>query len=104
MGSRYAFDARVSVMPRLRRPGACPWDRAQTPRTLRPYLLEEMHEVLEAIDRGDQPALREELGDLLLQVVFHARIAEEEGDLSAGEVVGRLGHKVIGRPQPVFRG
>src|SRR3972149_4888403 len=86
MGSRYAFDDLVSVMARLRRPGGCPWDRAQTPRTLRPYLLEEMHEVLEAIDRGDQPALREELGDLLLQVVFHARMREEEGAFRAGGV------------------
>src|SRR3990170_22318 len=102
MGSRYAFDDLVSVMARLRRPGGCPWDRAQTPRTLRPYLLEEMHEVLEAIDRGDQPALREELGDLLLQVVFHARMAEEEGHFSAGDVVDGLVRKLIERHPHVF--
>src|SRR3989304_460350 len=87
MGSRYAFDDLVSVMAPLRRPVGCRWDRAQTPRTLRPYLLEELHEVLEAIDRGDQPALREELGDLLLQVGFHARMAEEAGRLRSGEAV-----------------
>lgn len=102
MGSRYTFDDLVSVMARLRNPGGCPWDRAQTPRTLRPYLVEESYEVLDAIDRGDAPALREELGDLLLQVVFHARMAAEEGHFSADDVVDGLVRKLIERHPHVF--
>jgi XTP/dITP diphosphohydrolase len=68
----------VAVMDRLRSPGGCPWDAQQTHRGLLPYLLEETHEVIEAIETGDREHLREELGDLLLQVVFHARLAEED--------------------------
>ncbi len=102
MRDRYTFDDLASVMARLRRPGGCPWDRAQTPRTLRPYLLEETYEVLEAIDRDDQPALREELGDLLLQVIFHAQMAEEEEHFSVGDVVDGLVRKLIERHPHVF--
>src|SRR5882757_4506827 len=67
----------VEVMDQLRSPGGCPWDAAQTHETLAPYLLEETYETLEAIESGDAAHLREELGDLLLQVLFHARMAEE---------------------------
>ena len=70
----------VAVMDRLRGPGGCPWDAAQTHASLARYLLEETHELLEALDTGDRVLLREELGDLLLQVVFHARIAAEDPD------------------------
>jgi NTP pyrophosphatase (non-canonical NTP hydrolase) len=70
----------VSVMDRLRSPGGCPWDASQTPSSLLPFLLEETYEVVEAIEADDRAALREELGDVLLQVVFHARIAEEDAD------------------------
>src|ERR1700744_6213378 len=70
----------VEVMDRLRSPGGCPWDAEQTHESLARYLVEETYEVLEAIETGDRALLREELGDLLLQVLFHARIAEEEPD------------------------
>ena len=70
----------VAVMDRLRSPGGCPWDAEQTHQSLTRYLLEETYEVLEALDSGDRDSLREELGDLLLQVVFHARIAAEHAD------------------------
>lgn len=72
-----ALLAAVRVMDRLRSPGGCPWDAAQTHRSLAPYLLEETYETLDAIESGDSADLREELGDLLLQVLFHARLAEE---------------------------
>ena len=70
----------VAVMDRLRSPGGCPWDARQTHRSLAEYLLEEAYETVEAIESGDRADLREELGDLLLQVAFHARIAEEDPD------------------------
>ena len=78
--------AAAHVMDRLRSPGGCPWDAAQTHESLRSYLLEETYEVLEAIDAGDPVLLREELGDLLLQVLFHARIAAERTDGRAFDV------------------
>ncbi len=102
MPDRYSFADLVAVMGRLRRPGGCPWDRAQTPRTLRPYLLEETYEVLEAIDREDAAALREELGDLLLQVVFHARMAEEERRFAVDDIIDGLVRKLIDRHPHVF--
>jgi XTP/dITP diphosphohydrolase len=87
----------VRVMDRLRSPGGCPWDAEQTHSSLAPYLLEEAYETLEAIENADLPALREELGDLLLQVLFHARLAEEaepgrrfDIDDVAGDLVGKL--------------
>lgn len=74
------LDELVAVMDRLRSPGGCPWDARQTHRSLAEYLLEEAYETVEAIESGDRDDLREELGDLLLQVVFHARIAQEDPD------------------------
>mgnify|MGYP002737704022 FL=1 len=74
------LDELVTVMDRLRSPGGCPWDARQTHRSLAEYLLEEAYETVEAIESGDRDDLREELGDLLLQVVFHARIAQEDPD------------------------
>ncbi|MGH7394563.1 MAG: MazG nucleotide pyrophosphohydrolase domain-containing protein, partial [Candidatus Methylomirabilales bacterium] len=73
------FAELVAIMARLRGPGGCPWDREQSPSSIAPYLLEETYEVLEAIEEGKGARLREELGDLLLQVVFHAQMAAEAG-------------------------
>src|SRR5436305_616334 len=76
----------VDIMARLRSPGGCPWDREQTPESLRPYVIEEAYEVLEAIERDDPDALRDELGDLLLQVVFQAQLAAEAGRFTITDV------------------
>src|SRR6266540_7368354 len=76
----------VRVMQRLRGPGGCPWDLEQSHQTLARHLLEEAHETLEAIDAGDPERLREELGDLLLQVVFHAEMARQEGTFDIDDV------------------
>src|SRR6201992_791166 len=95
----------VEVMDQLRSPGGCPWDAEQTHESLARYLLEETYEALEAIETGDAVLLREELGDLLLQVLFHARLAEElpPGEpFSIEEVAGDLGDKLIRRHPPVF--
>lgn len=94
----------VAVMDRLRT--GCPWDREQTHRTLARYLLEESYETLEAIESGDTTHLREELGDLLLQVVFHARIAAEEGDdgFTIDDVAGGIVDKLVHRHPHVFAG
>lgn len=94
----------VSVMDRLRSPGGCPWDAEQTHQTLAPYLLEEAYETLEAIDAAEPDALREELGDLLLQVVFHARIAEESSDRpwSVDDVAAGIVDKLVRRHPHVF--
>lgn len=70
----------ITVMDRLRSPGGCPWDAEQTHASLLPYAIEEVHEVVEAVEAGDRDGMREELGDLLLQVVFHARVAQEHPD------------------------
>jgi len=93
----------VRVMDRLRSPGGCPWDAEQTHRSLAPYLLEEAYETLEAIETGDALALREELGDLLLQVLFHARLAEEaEPGFDIDDVAGDLVAKLTRRHPHVF--
>jgi MazG family protein len=98
-----ALRALNEVVEQLRAPGGCPWDREQTHRSLRPYLLEETYEVLEAIDRADNPTLREELGDLLLQVLMHSAIAmEEEGGFDIGDVADDVRAKMIHRHPHVF--
>lgn len=89
-------------MSRLRGPDGCPWDREQTSQSLKPYLLEEVYEVLEAIDAGDASALKEELGDLFLQIVFHAQIASEQNQFSFDEIVKDLAEKLIRRHPHVF--
>ena len=96
------FDALRLVMARLRGPDGCPWDREQTPQTLRKYLIEEAYEVIEAIDAGDPAKLSEELGDLLLQVVFHAQLAEEEGTFALPAVTQAIVEKLIRRHPHVF--
>jgi len=94
----------VATMDRLRSPGGCPWDAEQTHRSLTTYLLEETYEVLEAIETGDRDHLREELGDLLLQVVFHARMATEDAEdpWSVDDVAGDIVDKLVRRHPHVF--
>jgi tetrapyrrole methylase family protein/MazG family protein len=96
------FEDLVKIMARLRGPDGCPWDREQDHRTLRPCLLEETYEVLDAIDRGDDEGLREELGDLLLQVVFHAQLASETKAFAIEDVIAGLRDKLIERHPHVF--
>ncbi len=97
-----ALDELIQVMHTLRAPGGCPWDREQTHRSLKPYFLEEVHEALEAIDAGSDEQLREELGDVLLQVVFHAEIAAEEGRFDIEDVAGGIVEKLKRRHPHVF--
>lgn len=97
-----AFIRLVEIMARLRGPGGCPWDREQTPASLRPYLVEETYEVLEAIDGGDPAALRDELGDLLLQIVFHAQLAAEAARFTAADVARAIAAKLVRRHPHVF--
>jgi MazG family protein len=92
----------LSIMERLRGPDGCPWDREQTLRTLRPYVLEETYEVLEAIDGGDVSEHREELGDLLLQVVFQAQLRREEGAFDFADVADAISGKLVSRHPHVF--
>lgn len=95
-------EAIFEVVHRLRAPGGCPWDREQTHESLRPYLLEETYELLEAIDSGDDQKTMEELGDLLLQVAMHAEIAEEEGRFDARQVSEAVAAKMVKRHPHVF--
>lgn len=97
-----AFERLVAVMARLRAPGGCPWDAEQTHRSLAVHLLEEAHETLDAIDSGNMVDLEEELGDLLLQVVFHAEIAGEAGHFEIGDVIDGLVTKLVDRHPHVF--
>lgn len=96
------FDRLVQLMARLRAPGGCPWDRKQTHDSLKPYLVEEAYEVLESIDRQAMDELREELGDLLLQVLFHAQIGSEAGTFTMEEIMQRLADKLVRRHPHVF--
>lgn len=96
------FDRLVQLMARLRAPGGCPWDRKQTHESLKPYLVEEAYEVLESIDRRAMDELREELGDLLLQVLFHAQIGAEAGTFTMEEILQRLADKLVRRHPHVF--
>jgi XTP/dITP diphosphohydrolase len=92
----------LAVMKRLRAPDGCPWDRAQTHASLRPYLLEEAYEAVEAIGRADPEEMAEELGDVLLQVAFHSVIAEEEGKFTYQDVERKVVEKLIHRHPHVF--
>ncbi len=96
------FERAVSIMARLRGPGGCPWDREQTFDSIKPYTLEETYEVLEAIDNRDWDELTGELGDLLLQVLFYAQMAKDQGTFSIDEVLDRLSNKLIDRHPHVF--
>ena len=92
----------VEIMARLRAPDGCPWDRVQDFRSIAPYTIEEACEVAEAIEHGDMAGLKDELGDLLLQVVYHARMAEEAGEFDLSDVVGAICAKMLRRHPHVF--
>lgn len=92
----------VDLVARLRGADGCPWDREQTRETLKPMLIEEAYKVLDALDAADPRELREELGDLLFQVVFHAQIARERGEFDLGDVIDRLHEKMVRRHPHVF--
>jgi MazG family protein len=96
------FERAVGIMERLRAPGGCPWDREQTFDSIKPYTLEETYEVLEAIDNRDWPELAGELGDLLLQVLFYAEMANEQRSFSIDDVLDRLSSKLVNRHPHVF--
>jgi tetrapyrrole methylase family protein/MazG family protein len=92
----------VDIMARLRAPDGCPWDKVQTHKSLRPYLIEEAYEVLNALETENMEALKSELGDLLLQIIFHAQIAEENGDFNLDEVAKTCVEKLIRRHPHIF--
>lgn len=96
------FDKLVEIMRILREPGGCPWDQEQTHRTLRPFVLEETYEVLEAIDHGSPDELREELGDFLFEAVFLARLSEEAGEFTIGDAIDAICDKLVRRHPHVF--
>ena len=96
------FERLVDIMRILRAPDGCPWDREQTLQTLRPFVLEETYEVLEAIDSGDPDQLREELGDFLFEAVFLGQLSEEAGDFSIGDAIDAVCDKLIRRHPHVF--
>jgi MazG family protein len=98
----HAIERLLAIMERLRGPDGCPWDREQTLRTLRPYVLEETYEVLEAIDAGDAREHCEELGDLLLQIVFQAQLTKEEGQFEFADVAEAISNKLVSRHPHVF--
>ncbi len=98
----YTFDDLLAVVRILRSPTGCPWDRAQTHRSIRRYLIEETYEVAEAIDEENPALLREELGDLLLQILFHAQIEEEAGRFSFADVANDEARKMVSRHPHVF--
>ena len=103
MSSKVEIPTLLEIMSRLREPASgCPWDIEQTFATIAPYTIEEAYEVADAIDRSDLPGLKDELGDLLLQVVFHARMAEEQGAFAFGDVVAAICDKMIRRHPHVF--
>ena len=97
-----SFRELVEIMQTLRGESGCPWDRKQTHKSLRQYLLEETYEVLECIDQNDMEALRQELGDLLLQVVFHGQIASENQDFDIDGIIRAISEKLIARHPNVF--
>ena len=96
------LDRLVNLMARLRGPNGCPWDREQTHQSLKPYLIEETYEALDAIDREDDDGLRDELGDVLLQIVFHAQLAREEARFTLEDVAEATSDKLIRRHPHVF--
>lgn len=101
-GAAERFGEAVAIMHKLRAPGGCPWDREQTFETIRKYTLEETYEVFDAIERRDWLDLKDELGDLLLQVLFYAEMATEAGHFTIGEVIDGLNRKLIRRHPHVF--
>ncbi|MFN3395826.1 MAG: nucleoside triphosphate pyrophosphohydrolase [Thermodesulfovibrionales bacterium] len=96
------FERLVEIMASLRGEKGCPWDKEQTRESLKPFLVEETYEVLEAIDEKDPEKMKEELGDLLFQIIFHSRIAEEKGEFDIHDVVRKISDKMIARHPHVF--
>jgi tetrapyrrole methylase family protein/MazG family protein len=99
---KYTFDGLVNIMEKLRRPGGCPWDAEQTHESIKKCMIEETYEVIDALDSGDMTKVYDELGDLLLQVVFHAQIAKDNGDFDINDVIGAICRKLIRRHPHVF--
>jgi MazG family protein len=99
---KQSFQRLRDIIDRLRSPEGCPWDRKQTHQSLKPYLVEECYEVLQAIDKGEPQKLKEELGDLLLQIMLHARIAAEDGEFNVDDVMDKISDKLIHRHPHVF--
>ena len=99
---RYEYNDLLKIMAMLRAPNGCPWDREQDHKSLKRYLIEEAYEVLEAIDEESPSKLCDELGDLLLQVVFHAQIAKENGKFNMDDVVHGVSAKMVNRHRHVF--
>lgn len=97
-----SFQELLDIMVTLRSESGCPWDKEQTRESLKPFLIEETYEVIEALDEGDAEKIKEELGDLLFQVVFHCQIAKEHGEFSIEDVVDKIGSKMITRHPHVF--
>ncbi len=102
MEKKYTFNDLVEIMEKLRSPDGCPWDRKQTHSSLIPYLIEETYEVIDAIRKENDEELKEELGDLLLQVIFHSQIAKERGAFSIDEVIDSIAKKLVHRHPHVF--
>jgi len=101
-GGRSEMERVRAVVKRLRGEGGCPWDREQTLDSLKQYLIEEAYEVIDAVDSGDVSRHREELGDVLLQIVLHAQIRQEKGDFTFADVAGKLADKLVRRHPHVF--
>lgn len=101
-GLENGFQKLVELMARLRGPDGCPWDRKQTPQSLKPFLIEECYEVVDALDEGAPEKVKEELGDLLFQIIFHARLAEEAGQFTIGDVIAANREKMTRRHPHVF--
>lgn len=99
---KYALSDLLAIMARLRAPDGCPWDRKQTHASLLNYLIEESYEFIDAVEAGDKANMREELGDVLLQVVFHAQLAQEAGDFDFAAVVQGIADKLVRRHPHVF--
>src|SRR5258708_5134339 len=97
-----SFERLVKIMAQLRSKKGCPWDRRQTHKSLKPYLIEEAYEVLEAIDGGEPQKLKGELGDLLLQAVFHAQVASEKGSFNIQDVATAIADKLVSRHPHVY--
>ncbi len=104
LGSTTSFEAFHEIIAHLRAPDGCPWDREQTHQSLRSHLMEESYELLSALDEGNSSAIREELGDLLLQIVLHAQIASEYGEFSMADVLQGIHTKIVNRHPHVFSG
>lgn len=102
MANREKWQELIDIMARLRGEGGCPWDRQQDHQSLKRYLVEEAYEVLDAIDAGDDAAFCDELGDVLLQIVFHAQIATEQGRFTIDDVVAAISAKMIRRHPHIF--